>query len=80
MGAENHADPIFLTILLQDDRGGLQILHKGHWFDVPPRKGGLVVNIGDMIQVHIVVVLDFVFSERPHYLTYWFSIRAAYHK
>ncbi|KAI4319497.1 hypothetical protein MLD38_033086 [Melastoma candidum] len=51
VGAENHSDPIFMTILLQDDRGGLQILHKGHWFDVSPLKGALVVNIGDMMQL-----------------------------
>ncbi|KAK8511176.1 hypothetical protein V6N12_033456 [Hibiscus sabdariffa] len=27
------------------------VLHKGQWFDVRPTRGGLVVNIGDLLQV-----------------------------
>ncbi|KAJ6313245.1 hypothetical protein OIU77_014701 [Salix suchowensis] len=51
MGTTKHSDPDFLTILLQDDIGGLQIFHQNHWIDVPPVHGALVVNIGDLLQL-----------------------------
>ncbi|KAF9673551.1 hypothetical protein SADUNF_Sadunf10G0035900 [Salix dunnii] len=50
MGTTKHSDPDFLTILLQDSIGGLQIFHQNHWIDVPPVHGALVVNIGDLLQ------------------------------
>ncbi|KAL2893389.1 1-aminocyclopropane-1-carboxylate oxidase-like protein 1 [Bienertia sinuspersici] len=51
LGTSKHADNGFLTILLQDHIGGLQVLHQNHWVDVPPTPGALVVNIGDMLQL-----------------------------
>ena len=51
LGATKHSDPSSLTILLQDNIGGLQVLHQDHWLDVPPVHGTLVVNIGDYMQV-----------------------------
>nr|XP_010904577.1 1-aminocyclopropane-1-carboxylate oxidase homolog 1 [Elaeis guineensis] len=51
LGTSKHSDPDFLTILLQDHVGGLQILHQQHWVDVPPVAGALVVNIGDLLQL-----------------------------
>ncbi|KAK9068172.1 hypothetical protein SSX86_012283 [Deinandra increscens subsp. villosa] len=51
MGATKHTDDGFLTVLLQDEIGGLQILHENHWIDVPPTPGALVVNIGDLLQL-----------------------------
>ncbi len=47
-----HTDPGTITLLLQDDTGGLQAesRHDG-WIDVPPRKGTVVVNIADAMQV-----------------------------
>ncbi|KAJ4847064.1 hypothetical protein Tsubulata_034875 [Turnera subulata] len=51
MGASPHADSDFLTVLLQDNIGGLQILHQDQWIDVPPVPGALVVNIGDLLQL-----------------------------
>ncbi|XP_050374920.1 deacetoxyvindoline 4-hydroxylase-like [Argentina anserina] len=50
LGAGKHSDPAFLTILLQDEIGGLQILHENQWVNVDPISGGLVVNIGDFLQ------------------------------
>lgn len=50
MGTTKHSDPDFLTILLQDHIGGLQILFQNQWIDVPPVPGALVVNIGDLLQ------------------------------
>lgn len=51
LGASKHADYDFLTILLQDQIGGLQVLCGNHWVDVPPIPGALVVNIGDLMQL-----------------------------
>ncbi|KAH7690468.1 Iron/ascorbate family oxidoreductases protein [Dioscorea alata] len=52
LGTSKHSDPGFLTILLQDKSiGGLQILHKNKWVDVPPSPGCLIVNIADLLQL-----------------------------
>ncbi|KAM3708203.1 hypothetical protein ACJW31_02G079900 [Castanea mollissima] len=51
MGTTQHSDPDFLTILLQDHIGGLQVLYQNRWIDVPPVPGALVVNIGDLLQL-----------------------------
>ncbi|KAK4492272.1 hypothetical protein RD792_003075 [Penstemon davidsonii] len=51
LGASKHADYDFLTVLLQDNIGGLQILHQDQWVDIPPVPGALVVNIGDLLQL-----------------------------
>ncbi|KAK9150706.1 hypothetical protein Syun_009015 [Stephania yunnanensis] len=51
MGTSKHSDNDFLTILLQDQIGGLQVLCQGKWVDVPPVHGGIVVNIGDLLQL-----------------------------
>ncbi|CAI0559137.1 unnamed protein product [Linum tenue] len=51
LGASKHADTDFMTILLQDHVGGLQVLHQNQWVDVPPLPGSLVINIGDLLQL-----------------------------
>jgi len=51
LGISKHSDNSFLTVLLQDNIGGLQILHQDSWVDVSPLPGALVVNIGDFLQV-----------------------------
>ncbi|CAN1279895.1 1-aminocyclopropane-1-carboxylate oxidase homolog 1 [Linum perenne] len=39
LGGSKHADTNFMTILLQDHVGGLQVLHQDQWVDVPPANG-----------------------------------------
>jgi len=51
IGTVKHSDASFITIVLQDHIGGLQILHDNQWIDVAPIHGALVVNVGDLLQV-----------------------------
>nr|AFK38092.1 unknown [Lotus japonicus] len=51
MGTTKHSDGSFLTVLLQDHIGGLQVLYQDNWVDIPPVPGALVVNIGDLLQL-----------------------------
>jgi len=46
-----HSDTSFLTIVHQDQVGGLQLLKDGKWVGVKPNPHALVVNIGDLFQV-----------------------------
>ena len=50
-GKVEHEDGNIVTFVLQDDVGGLEVLHKGKWIPVPPAPGTLVVNVGDTLQV-----------------------------
>lgn len=50
-GLYMHSDLMFMTINLQDKVGGLQVLHEEKWVDVPPKRGSLVVNLGDLMQL-----------------------------
>ncbi|KAI4373907.1 hypothetical protein MLD38_011966 [Melastoma candidum] len=50
MGTTRHTDPSFLTILLQDNSGGLKVLHRDQWVEVPPLPGALIINIRDLLQ------------------------------
>ncbi|XP_031399008.1 gibberellin 2-beta-dioxygenase 8 isoform X2 [Punica granatum] len=49
-GLMPHTDSDFLTILYQDDVGGLQLVRDGQWFAVKPNPDALIVNIGDLFQ------------------------------
>ncbi|XP_042483414.1 scopoletin 8-hydroxylase-like [Macadamia integrifolia] len=60
VGAGRHSDIGTLTVLLQDEIGGLYVKmdygrdaeNKGeYWVEIPPVPGALVINIGDSLQV-----------------------------
>lgn len=46
-----HTDYGYLTILYQDEIGGLQVYHQNEWIDVPYIENTFVVNIGDLMQM-----------------------------
>src|ERR1700722_12718923 len=48
-GVGEHTDYGLLTLLAQDDNGGLQVATPRGWIDAPPIAGTFVCNIGDML-------------------------------
>jgi isopenicillin N synthase-like dioxygenase len=48
-GVGEHTDYGLLTILKQDDAGGLEVKSKSGWLAAPPIPGTFVCNIGDML-------------------------------
>jgi len=48
-GVGEHTDYGLLTLLAQDDIGGLEVKTPSGWIAAPPIPGTLVVNIGDML-------------------------------
>lgn len=51
LGLNPHMDGGLLTILLQDDISGLEVVKDGQWVRVMPHKHALCINIADMLQV-----------------------------
>ncbi|CAB9500400.1 Flavonol synthase/flavanone 3-hydroxylase [Seminavis robusta] len=52
-GVGGHTDTNFLTLVLQDDVGGLQVFSEGDWIDVPSNLGPgvLVCNLGEQAEI-----------------------------
>ncbi|KAL8520728.1 hypothetical protein ACS0TY_011323 [Phlomoides rotata] len=49
-GLVPHTDSDFITILHQDQVGGLHLIKDSKWVAVKPNKDALIVNIGDLFQ------------------------------
>ncbi len=49
-GVAPHTDYGLLTLLAQDDRGGLEVRVDDRWVAVPAEPGVLVCNLGDMLE------------------------------
>lgn len=49
-GVGEHTDYGLLTLLAQDQYGGLQVKGPEGWIEAPPLEGALVCNIGDMLE------------------------------
>jgi isopenicillin N synthase-like dioxygenase len=52
LGAGEHSDWTLITLLLQDEVGGLMVKNDatGEWLKVPPTPGAYVVNCGDLLK------------------------------
>src|SRR5690349_12043382 len=61
-GVGEHTDYGLLTILLQDDAGGLEVRSRSGWVSAPPVPGSFVCNIGDMLDR----MTRGVFRSTPH--------------
>ncbi|GMI97377.1 hypothetical protein like AT1G55290 [Hibiscus trionum] len=52
VGVFPHSDGSLITVILQDDNGGLYVrATDGSWIHVQPINGALIVNIGDVLQI-----------------------------
>ncbi|CAN1281720.1 1-aminocyclopropane-1-carboxylate oxidase homolog 1 [Linum perenne] len=60
LGATQHTDFDFITVLLQDQIGGLQVLHRNQWVDVPPLQGG----VGPRVSIASFFSTGFALNER----------------
>ncbi|EXI67379.1 MAG TPA: 2-oxoglutarate and iron-dependent oxygenase domain-containing protein [Candidatus Accumulibacter phosphatis] len=51
-GVAAHCDWSWITILLQDSTGGLEVQDRnGDWWPVPPQPGILAVNVGELLEI-----------------------------
>ncbi|VVB00959.1 unnamed protein product [Arabis nemorensis] len=50
-GLEAHTDSSVISIINQDEVGGLEFMKDGEWFNVIPLANSLVIGLGDMMQV-----------------------------
>ncbi|MEF8755648.1 MAG: 2-oxoglutarate and iron-dependent oxygenase domain-containing protein [Accumulibacter sp.] len=51
-GVAAHCDWSWITILLQDSTGGLEVQDRnGEWWPVPPQPGILAVNVGELLEI-----------------------------
>ena len=49
-GVAEHTDYGLLTLLVQDDTGGLEVRVDDEWVQVPPTPDAIVCNLGDMLE------------------------------
>lgn len=57
MGLPPHSDHGLLTILMQNELAGLQVMHKGKWVPINPLPNSFLVNTGDHLEVQYLVWL-----------------------
>ena len=50
-GVGPHKDSNILTLLLQDQTAGLQVLSEGAWVDIPYVEGAFIINIGEILEL-----------------------------
>jgi isopenicillin N synthase-like dioxygenase len=63
LGTRAHNDTGLITILAQDEVGGLEVLlNSGEWVAASPMRHAYVINIGDMMSV----LSDGIYASTPH--------------
>ncbi|CAH2065089.1 unnamed protein product [Thlaspi arvense] len=50
-GLEAHTDSSVISIINEDEVGGLEFMKDGEWFKATPLANSFVINLGDMMQV-----------------------------
>lgn len=50
-GVGAHKDPGYLTLVLQDEHSGLEVLTEQGWIQATPLPGAFVVNIGELLEL-----------------------------
>lgn len=53
LGTGPHCDPTSVTILFQDQVGGLEVFVDDKWLSVRPQPNTFVINIGDTFKVYV---------------------------
>jgi isopenicillin N synthase-like dioxygenase len=53
MGLPAHTDHGLLTLLMQNEFGGLQIEHNGRWIPINPLPNSFLINTGDHLEVKL---------------------------
>lgn len=77
LGTGPHCDPTSLTILHQDQVGGLQVFVDEKWRSVTPKPDAFVVNIGDTFMVsYFIYELGSVCLDRKSFS--FFPLRKVY--
>lgn len=51
LGLQSHSDMGALTLLIQDDVGGLQVFKNGEWITVQPLRDGILVLLSDQTEI-----------------------------
>jgi isopenicillin N synthase-like dioxygenase len=51
LGLQSHSDMGAITLLIQDDVGGLEVLKDGMWIPVAPLPDGILVILADQTEV-----------------------------
>lgn len=57
MGLPAHTDHGLLTLLMQNELGGLQIQHQDKWIPVHPLPNSFVINVGDHLEVKLTKII-----------------------
>lgn len=63
LGLPAHSDHGLFTVLMQNDVGGLQLMHNGKWVQVDPVPNSFLVNIGDHMEVFSFTNLIIIFYD-----------------
>jgi hypothetical protein len=64
LGMSKHSDPNLITILMQDDVSGLQVLKDGKWIAVEVLPHSFVINVGYTLQVLFRLKFEFKLFEQ----------------
>lgn len=60
LGLQAHSDMGAITLLIQDDVGGLQVLKDGEWVTVPPISDAILIILADQTEVLLLTHVLFI--------------------